>query len=135
MTQHIKAFIGRFRDRDFAILWSEALLFSGVLGIGFRSWLIFGLAFAGLNCLIQQRNGRWYAMLAVCGIWGFIAAAIGHSFGGWTWAAILGGAVFIKGILVHKRKLKLPWTYSDFTGYSHFVQWRQKGQWEGQNMN
>ena len=135
MRHLTRKFMAQFKDRDFRVLWCEILVFSGVLGGGFRSWLVFGLAFAGLNWLVQQRNGQWYAVLAISGIWGYIAAAIGHSFGGWAWAGILGGGVFIKGVLAHKRELKRSWVEIGLPKVINSATWRQNWNWRGRSLN
>ena len=135
MFKQIKRFITRlFNDKIFAKLCFEILVFSMLLGIGFKSWIIFGLIFFGLSWLLHQFNGKIYTVIALSCVWGFIAASIGYSFGGWLWAAILGIIVLIKGIRVYWRKLELSWVDWGLNS-NNLIEWQRNGYLGRQNLN
>ncbi len=134
MSRHIKKFIAQFYDKIFASLWLESLLFSVLIGIGFRSWVVSGLMFLGLTLLIHQPKGTVYTVVALSLMWGYIAASIGYSFGGWLWAAVLGSLGLIQGVRIHWRKLGLSWVDLDY-GVKNVIDFR--GHWDlrRQNLN
>jgi len=136
MNRNFKNFIVQFHDKAFATLFVESLLFSALLGVGFRSWEVGGLIFLGLSCLLNRWwNGKVYAVIALSFIWGFVAASIGYSFGGWVWSSILGVFVFIKGVQIHLRKLKLSWGVVNFIEYNNTIESRHSWIFGGQNLN
>ena len=105
MQNKIEELAGRLRDKNYQILGFEALLFSGVFGAAYQSWIVFGAMLLGLCWMLGLTKGKVYAMVALSCLWGIIAASIGHSFGGWQWALACGLGMVLVGIKAHTRSL------------------------------
>lgn len=106
-------------NKNFMILGFEIFLFSGVFGIAYHSWLVFGLMFLGLFLLMNISKNTVYMVITMSLIWGFIAFSIGYSSGEWSWAVILGGIFFLLGVGAHMIGLKRSWDGMMFFGYSN----------------
>jgi hypothetical protein len=112
--QPVRKFIIRFNDKIFATLWFELFLFSVLIGIASHSLAVTVLMLLGLSWLICRAKGTVYTVVAMSLLWGYIAASIGYSFGGWVWVAVLGSIFLIKGVRIHWRKLGLSWVDLNF---------------------
>ena len=87
-------------NKNIRILGFEALLFSALYGVAFRSWVVFGVMFLGSFWLLNRPRGTVHMIYAMSLLWGFIAFSVGHSIS-WGWAAMLGGSF-------DERQLELP---------------------------
>ena len=105
-----------------------------IVGAALQSWLAFVLMFLGLSWLLDRRKDM-ILIFALSLAWGFIPFCMGAAWGGWVWAAILGGLVFIKGLQVHLRELKRPWGNVGLAEHFPAVGWRQNWYLGGQNLN
>ena len=95
-------------NKNFIILGFESLLFSGVFGIAYHSWLVFGIMFLGLSLLLKRSKNMVYIIVALSLLWGFIAFSIGYSSGEWIWGVTLGVIFFLFGVGAHLKNLKRP---------------------------
>jgi hypothetical protein len=132
MSNEIVKFIGRFSDRNYRILGFEALLFSGVFGAAYQSWIVFGAMLLGLFLMLSLAKGKVYAMVALSGLWGIIAASIGHSSGSWSWTIACGVGMLLVGIIAHMKSLNLSVDRGtifscDFVDRSTNHRWRRQG--------
>ena len=96
----------RFQKDSMIILWTEAVLFSVVFGIAYRSVVVPVILFSVLFVLLRSPKRIMYAIVLLSLLWGIIFAALGYDGGGWIWALVLGGFVFYKGVRIHLRDLK-----------------------------
>lgn len=104
MSNEIVKFIGRFSDRNYQTLGPEALLFSGVFGAAYQSWIVFGTMFPGLCWMLGLAKGKIYTMVALSCLWGIIAASIAISAGGWMWSVASGLTLFSLGMMMHAKE-------------------------------
>lgn len=96
----------RFEKNSMIILWSEAVLFSVVFGIAYRSGIVPVFLFGVLFYLLRSPKRIIYAVILLSFLWGLIFAALAYEAGGWIWALALGGFVIYRGIRIHLRDLK-----------------------------
>ncbi|MBF0618727.1 MAG: hypothetical protein HQL19_01010 [Candidatus Omnitrophica bacterium] len=105
MRNEIVNLFARLNDRSCRILALEALLFSGVFGLAYRSWVLFGVLLLLLWSALVLFKSKVFVMIALSCLWGFIAASIGYSSGGWPWALACGAGMMVIGVLAHVREL------------------------------
>ena len=134
MIKHIKKFIFRFYDNTFLTLAIEFVLFSVLLGIAFYSWVVSVLMLLGSSWLISKPKGTVYMVWAMSLLWGFIAASVGYSCGGWVWASVLGSLMLIQGVRIHWRKLGLSWVDLNY-GVKNDIDFRSNWDLRRQNLN
>jgi len=122
----------RFDARSMRVLWSEAVLFSILFGVVFRSWPVAVVLFMILFTFLQSQGRAVYAVFILSFLWGFIFAGLGFDAGGWIWALALGGFVFYKGVRIHFRDLKQE---DIFSGSFKAAGWSQDWNFGRQNLN
>ncbi len=120
----------RFDKASMRILGAEAVLFSALFGVIFRSWPVAMVLFLALFSLLHNQSRAVYAVFILSFLWGFIFAGLTIDFG-WVWALVLGGMVFYKGIKIHLRELKRSPNKWDFAGSN----WSQSWHLGRQNLN
>jgi len=123
----------RFDQAGMRVLWSEAVLFSVLFGVIFRSCPVAIVLFTILFAFLYSQSKAVYAVFILSFLWGLIFAGLAIDFG-WGLALALWGIVFYKGVRIHLRELKRSWDDPIFTA-ENAVAW--KGNWflGRQNLN
>jgi len=93
---------------NLSMLWAEIVIFSILSGFMCHNFLVSGIIFIPLACLLNKPNGMFWMIFAISLIWGLLAAGIALEAGGLA-AVISGVIVFLMGVKVHVNGLKWYW--------------------------
>lgn len=103
---------------SFFILSFEILIFSIALGLGFKSWYVFGASILLLSLFISNTYlSIAFSFLMIVG-WGFIGYLIGSVFGGIAPKIVLSILAFVTSIGIH------------FSAVEHFRDLTTRGNYE-----
>ena len=96
----------QFDTKSFNVLVGEIFIVTVLLGIGFHSWLMFGLSFLAFIILISLPQTAGPIIFAFSFIWGLIAFDIGFfvcggGFGGFIGGIVFGAIGFLMGLGIH----------------------------------
>ena len=121
-------------NKNIRILGFEALLFSALYGVAFRSWVVFGVMFLGSFWLLNRPRGTVHMIYAMSLLWGFIAFSVGHSIS-WGWAAMLGVIFFLIGVRAHFTGLKNLMSSTVVSVNHDRIEWQRNVYQGRQNLN
>jgi hypothetical protein len=124
-----------FDKTSMRILWAESVIFAGIYGMMFRSWLVGGIIFLCLAVLMLRPKTVVYSIFILSFLWCFVFAAIGFGIAGAVGAVVLGLIVFMNAARLHFRDLRSPWAELSFVGNINVMDWRRG--WDGRlgNLN
>lgn len=125
----------RFDKTSMQTLWAESLIFAGIYGMMFRSWLVGEMIFLCLTVLMLRSKTVVYSIFILCFLWSFVFAAVGFGIAGVAGAGILGLIIFINAVRLHFRDLKSSCGELSLTGSIGELDWRRGWCGRSQNLN
>ncbi len=125
----------RFDKTSMRFIWVESIIFAGIYGLMFRSWLVGGMILLCLAMLMLRPKSTVYSIFILSLLWSFVFAAIGFGIAGVAGAGILGLIVFINAVRLHFRDLRSTWGELSFLGGTGEVDWRRGRYGGSQNLN